>query len=148
MTSKSRIRPLSPEENADYGHARVKDQAFDVIRLLWARRQAEGMKQADLAAKTGKDQGWISRNLRGPGNWTFRTYGAFLAGLNAEVEMVGHLLEDRHSSSGENYHVYADFAHEPARSNSTVIVKQEKLPESASSSVCNPKVEFDLLGTA
>jgi hypothetical protein len=85
---------MSAEELATYGFARVRDIAFDAVQSLWRRRQAEGMTQAQLAETIGKDAGWVSRNLRGPGNWTARTVGAFVVGLNGEIEITVHALED------------------------------------------------------
>jgi hypothetical protein len=86
----------------------VRDIAFDAVQSLWRRRQAEGMTQAQLAETIGKDAGWVSRNLRGPGNWTARTVGAFVVGLNGEIEITVHALEDP-LPIRSNYHAYSGY---------------------------------------
>lgn len=85
---------LNPKELEAYGFARVRDVAFDAVRALWKRRQAEGMTQKDLAARIGRDPAWVSRYLKGPGNWTLRTFGAFVIALNGEAEIQIFRLED------------------------------------------------------
>lgn len=85
---------MTGEELATFGFARLRDLAFDAVQSLWRRRQAAGMTQAQLAQAIGKDTGWVSRNLRGPGNWTMKTIGAFVIGLNGEIEISVHALED------------------------------------------------------
>jgi transcriptional regulator with XRE-family HTH domain len=85
---------LAPREREAYGFARVRDIAFDAVRELWMRRQASGMTQKDLAAKLGRDQGWVSRYLKGPGNWTLRTIGSFVEALDGEIEIKVYALED------------------------------------------------------
>lgn len=90
---------LTPSERADYGFARVRDVAFDAIIALWRRRKEEGMKQFDIAAAIGKDEGWVSRKLRGPGNWTLRVMGEFVEALNGEIEIKVHAMEDRPEDS-------------------------------------------------
>src|SRR5437773_2090655 len=82
MTSLSDIAPLSPEQRASYGVARAKSIAFDAVHALWRRRRAEGKSQAELAKVLGKDEGWLSKNLRGPGNWTMRTLGELVEALD------------------------------------------------------------------
>jgi hypothetical protein len=106
---------MTPEERALYGFARVRDAQFDAVRGLWDRRQAEGMQQADLARAIGKDEGWVSRNLRGPGNWTSKTVGAFVEGLNGEIEIKIYAIEDP-LPIPPNYHAYAGYETEPALS--------------------------------
>jgi hypothetical protein len=80
--------------NFDYGFARTRDIAFDAVMRLWDRRKAEGLTKAQLARNIGRDPAWVSRYLRGPGNWTLKTVGAFVVGLNGEVEINAHGLED------------------------------------------------------
>lgn len=86
MPIPSDLNSLSPKELRDYGFARVRDAAFDAVQSLWARRQAEGMTQADLVAAIDADAGWVSKNLRGPGNWTLRTFGAFVESLRTKLK--------------------------------------------------------------
>jgi hypothetical protein len=84
---------LRQRDLGDYGFARTRDAAFDAVLGLWRIRKAEGMKQKDLAANIGRDAGWVSASLKGPGNWTLRTLGELVAGLGGEVEIIVHPLE-------------------------------------------------------
>lgn len=86
---------LNPHELEAYGFALVRDAAFDAVRELWHRRQAEGMTQKDLAERIGRDPAWVSRYLKGPGNWTLRTFGAFVIALRGEAEINVFGLEDQ-----------------------------------------------------
>ena len=106
MTSQSDLNFLTPKERRDYGFARVRDAAFDAVCSLWARRQAE----ADLASAIDADAGWVSKNLRGPGNWTMRTFGAFVEALRGEAQISIRALEDPLPRT--NYHAYVEY--EPA----------------------------------
>jgi transcriptional regulator with XRE-family HTH domain len=108
MTSLSDIAPLTPEQRAEYGIARAKSIAFDAVHELWRRRRAEGKTQADLAKALGKDEGWLSKNLRGPGNWTIKTLGELVEALDGDLEIVLHALED-HVPELKNYHAYAGY---------------------------------------
>jgi hypothetical protein len=85
---------MTRNSDSDYGFARARDQAFDAVIRLWERRKKEGLTQAQLAAAMGRDSGWVSRHLRGPGNWTLRTVGAFVAGLQGELEIAAYPLEE------------------------------------------------------
>jgi len=104
MTMAQIVIPLSPRELAEHAAERIKDEAFDEVRTLWDRRQAEGSTQKQLADAIGRDQGWVSRNLSAPGNWTLRTIGAFAQGLNGVVSIHIHALEDRVDT--RNYDAY------------------------------------------
>lgn len=117
MTMNSEMaQSLLQRDLADYGFARVRDQAFDAVCQLWRRRQAEGMKQKDVAEILGRDEGWVSRNLHGPGNWTLRTFGELLSALRGEAEISVFALEDQPSQPG-NFNAYDDYgAHESAGS--------------------------------
>src|SRR5882672_11283893 len=91
MTSQSKTSVvMTPEQRADYGASRVRDAAYDAVMDLWRRRKSEGMTQTQLADALGGDAGWLSRNLRGPGNWTLRTVGRLVEALNGEVELKVH----------------------------------------------------------
>ena len=94
MISRSDETELKPRQRADYGFARVRDIAFDAIRLLWDRRRVAGMKQTDLANAIGRDPAWVSRSLRAPGNWTLRTIGELAEAMDGEVEIIIHANED------------------------------------------------------
>jgi transcriptional regulator with XRE-family HTH domain len=113
MTSQSKQIVMTPNERADYGFARVRDAAYDAVMDLWRRRKAEGMTQAQLADALGGDTGWLSRNLKGPGNWTLRTVGRFVEALNGEVELKVHGLEDP-LPVPPNYHAYVRYEHQTA----------------------------------
>lgn len=114
MTSPLSLAPLEADEVGDYGLARVRDVAFDAVCHLWRRRKAEGMTNRDLAAKTGRDPATISRNLRAPGNWTFRTFGELIQGLNGNVRIIVDAVEDSvHDTS--NYDAYDDYDHDDNR---------------------------------
>jgi len=78
---------------SDYGFARARDLAFDAVLTLWRKRSAGGMTQSDLANRLGRDPGWVSRKISGPGNWTLRTLGAFVEALDGELEIVATPLE-------------------------------------------------------
>jgi hypothetical protein len=149
MISTSNLRPLSAQELADYGHAIVRDLAFDVVRSLWDKRHSAGMKQFELAERIGKDPAWISRNLRGPGNWTFRTFGAFLAALDAEVEMTGHLLNDGVQKGTENFHAYDEFVDEPTRTEGkTANIKMQGSVAAPGTAASKSKVKISVLEAA
>ncbi len=84
MTSKSKRRH---SDLSDYGYARVRDAAFDAVHALWRQRKAEGMEQKDVAARIGCSPSRLNRTLRGPGNWTLRTFGELVEGMNGEAEI-------------------------------------------------------------
>lgn len=108
MTTPSDLNSLTPDEVRDYGFARVRDAAFDAVQSLWARRQTEGMTQADLAAAIAADTGWVSKNLRGPGNWTMRTFGSLVESLGGRAEITVRAAEDP-PAVRSNYHAYVDY---------------------------------------
>ena len=105
ITSFEAAQPLQHKDLADYGFARVRDQAYDAVCQLWRRRQAEGMKQKDIAEILSRDEGWVSRNLRGPGNWTLRTFGELVSALRGEAEIIVFALEDQ-PSQPRNFNAY------------------------------------------
>jgi hypothetical protein len=109
MTSRSEISPLMQREQGDYGFARVRDQAFDAVQTLWRRRQAEGMRQKDIAAFLGRKPAWVSRNLSAPGNWTLRTFGEFMQALGGEAEIRAHAVEDA-AGGARNHDAYDGYA--------------------------------------
>jgi len=111
MTTPSDLTSLTPAERRDYGFARARDAAFDAVMSLWNRRQGEGMSQLDLAAALDSDPGWVSKNLKGPGNWTLRTFGALVEALNGEAVIKVRAAEDRPEVLS-NHHAYVDY--EPA----------------------------------
>lgn len=111
MPTQSDLNSLTPRERRDYGFARIRDAAFDAVSSLWARRQTEGMTQLDLADAIDSDPGWVSRNLRGPGNWTMKTFGAFVEGLNGEALITVRAAEDP-LPIRSNYNAYVGYEQE------------------------------------
>lgn len=99
MTSQSKFLPkflpMSWPDRRAYGVARVRDGAFSEIISLWRKRKADGMKQTELADRLGRDTGWLSKKLRGPGNWTLNTIGAMVEALDGEIEIRVYDINDR-----------------------------------------------------
>jgi len=108
MTFQSKLPPLGDKDLAAYGVARAKDAAFDAIKDLWDRRRNEGMTQTDLADLIGCDPGWLSKCLRGPANWTFKTFGTLAVGLGGDPRIAICPLEDV-GSGRSNYDAWSDF---------------------------------------
>ncbi|MEH2477545.1 transcriptional regulator with XRE-family HTH domain [Nitrobacteraceae bacterium AZCC 2146] len=108
MPSLSELAPLTPEQRADYGVARAKSIAFEAVLNLWRRRRDQGKTQAELAKSLGRDEGWLSKNLRGPGNWTMKTFGELVEALDGDIEIVVHGNEDTLSTT-VNSHAYAGY---------------------------------------
>jgi hypothetical protein len=119
---------LTERDLGTYGYARARDLAFDAVRRLWDLRQSQGMKQTTLAVKIGRDPGWVSRNLRGPGNWTLRTLGEFVVGLGGRLQ-INVIAEESAPELAENFHAYHEFE-SPQRSTSRVNAIWEKSDES------------------
>ena len=115
MTSKS------DAINRDFWFARVLDLSFDAVNELWRKRQSDGLKQIELAEKLGRDTGWVSKKLRGPGNWTLRTLGELVGALEGELEIrVAPLEQPLYARS--NYDAYRDMD-----DNEDVISKSENV---------------------
>jgi DNA-binding phage protein len=93
---------------ADYGFARARDLAFDAAHSLWRVRRSNGMKQVDIAKALGRSPSWVNRSLRGPGNWTLRTFGELVEALGGEIEIHVHPLEAP-LPIPVNYHAYAGY---------------------------------------
>jgi len=108
MSSLYEIWPLTAEQRASFGVDRIKMLAFEAVHKLWARRKAEGRTQSQLAATLGRDEGWLSRNLRGPGNWTMKTFGEMIEALDGDVEIVVRGIEDPRVDRS-NDHAYAGY---------------------------------------
>jgi hypothetical protein len=99
---------LERRDLAEYGVARFRDQIFDSVLVLWRRRKAEGWTQKFVAERIGRDPGWVSRNLRAPGNWTARTAGELIQGLNGEAELLVTALEEP-AENPSNYDAYEGY---------------------------------------
>src|ERR1700682_2137522 len=106
MTSQS--AKSKQRELGDYGYARARDLAFDAVQSWCRRRQAAGVKQIDIARTLDRSPAWVSRNLRGPGNWTLRTFGAFVEALNGEAQITIRALDDAPQILS-NYHAYVGY---------------------------------------
>jgi transcriptional regulator with XRE-family HTH domain len=103
---------MHPAELREFGLMRVRDTAFSAVQKLWLRRKDEGLTQKDLASRLGRDRGWVSKNLRGPGNWTFRIFGEFVQALDGEAEIEVFALEDP-VSNPQNFNAYEKYAKTP-----------------------------------
>lgn len=108
MTSQSNIAPMTPDERAEYGYMRAKTLAFEALRKFWDRRRATGWQQIDIARTLGKNPGWVSRTLRGPGNLTLRSIGELVEAMDGEIEISIHSIDDP-LPSRPNYSAYDDF---------------------------------------
>ena len=97
------VSPLTGRELAAFGAARLRDELFEAVYKLWRRRNAAGMTKRQLAHAVDRDPAWVSRTLKGPGNWTLRTAGELIQALNGEVEILVLGLED---STRDNYNAY------------------------------------------
>ncbi|MDA8051134.1 MAG: hypothetical protein M0002_14230 [Rhodospirillales bacterium] len=109
------IAPLEGRDLAEYGVVRVRDQAFDAVLALWRKRSAAGLTQKALADAIGRDRAWVSKNLRAPGNWTLRTFGELVQGLNGEVEIKLAGSEDAVVQPA-NYYAYDGYITGPSPS--------------------------------
>ncbi|HVY50693.1 MAG TPA: helix-turn-helix transcriptional regulator [Devosia sp.] len=104
LTSGDRERPYDPE----YGLARARDAAFDAVTRLWRRRREQGMKQKDLAAIMDKRESWVSKQLRGPGNWTMKVFGQLVDALDGEIEIRVYGREEIEQGAA-NYDAYSGY---------------------------------------
>jgi len=107
MTSQSNAKQ-ERKAAADYGFARTRDLAFDAVNVLWRKRKSAGMKKTDIAEKLGRDPAWVNRALRGPGNWTLRTFGELVEALDGEMEIIVHDLTES-SVTSANYDAYLEY---------------------------------------
>ena len=106
MPSPYEADSMTNKERRDYTFARARDAAFDAIHRLWERRRNEGMTQKDIVLAIDRQPAWVSRSLRGPGNWTLRTISDLALALRGEIEIKVHALEDHELP---NYHAYAEY---------------------------------------
>ena len=63
-------------------------EAYDIAMQVVALREGAGLTQAELAARTGIDQGDISRIERGATSPTARTLQRIAEALDADVRLV------------------------------------------------------------
>lgn len=104
MTSLSNA-PVLP----GFGFARARDKAFAAIRDLWRVRQQEGVTQAEVAARLGRDPAWVCRKLSGPSNWTLRTFGDLADALDGEIEIS--ISDLKNAEGAGNSDAYCDYDH-------------------------------------
>jgi hypothetical protein len=102
---------MTPEDRATYGFGRVRNAAYEAVLELWRRRKAEGLTQLELGSRIGMDPARVCKHLSGPGNWTLRTFGELVEGLEGEAEISVHALEDP-LSCPPNFHAYAGYGDE------------------------------------
>jgi len=77
---------ISPKDRAA---ARLLGQAHREIVAAFMRRKKEcGLKQQEIAARTGLDKSAVSRMLRGGGNPTLRTLAEISWAMGMEPELV------------------------------------------------------------
>lgn len=105
MTLKSRKKRKSTDRG-DFGFAMARNAAFLAVLSLWDKRRKAGLKQTELAKIIDRDPSWVNTQLKGPGNWTMRTFGELVEALNGEVE-IQVVDRDAAISSRSNYDAYA-----------------------------------------
>lgn len=123
MQSDRELYELKGKDLQNFGFARVRDIAYDAVQELWKRRKTEGWTQVQIAENLGCDTGWLSKHLKGSGNWTFRTFGTLVQGLHGTVEITVRAAEDAiHGTQNHNpYSGYVLDVH-PIISSSTAAV--------------------------
>ena len=101
-------RTLERRDLAEYGAVRLRDQVFDAVLSLWRRRRDQGWTQKIVAQNIGRDTGWVSRNLRAPGNWTLQTAGELIQALDGEAEIKIAGLDDE-TETPSNYDAFEGY---------------------------------------
>lgn len=71
---------LSPGTRAFLG-SRARNAFFNFVHERLREAKAEGLTQAKLAERLGKDPGRLSNTLSSPGNWTIDTIAELLFGI-------------------------------------------------------------------
>lgn len=84
VTAARRSR-LAPDAKA---HREVFEQTYDIARQIIELRERHGLTQAELAVRSGIDQGDISRIERGATSPTARTLKRIAEALGAELRFV------------------------------------------------------------
>ncbi|MBY5820402.1 hypothetical protein HFN60_32965 [Rhizobium leguminosarum] len=95
----------SNEEIRQRGYLKARDEAFNAVYKLWCKRIEEGVSQKDIAEFLGRDAAWVSRALRGPANWTMRTFGELVEALDGVIEIGIVPVEDLPL---DNYDIYEE----------------------------------------
>jgi transcriptional regulator with XRE-family HTH domain len=82
------VDPVS-EVSKVYGRTVARVQVASAVWALWDRlRREHGVDQQWLADRMGKDKSWVSRLLKGPGNWTLDTVGEILEAMGGRITLV------------------------------------------------------------
>jgi transcriptional regulator with XRE-family HTH domain len=110
----------------EYAVARARDIAFDAVLRLWRKRKATGMQQADLAEILGREKGWVSKQLKGPGNWTLRTMAELVEALDGELEIQAFGREEP-VDSRTNHDAYSGYER-PLEESVSVSSASQKAP--------------------
>ena len=95
----------SNEETRQRGYLKARDEAFNAVYKLWCKRFDQGVSQKDIAEFLGRDPAWVSRALRGPANWTMRTFGELVEALNGVIEIGIVPVEEL---PRDNYDIYEE----------------------------------------
>jgi ribosome-binding protein aMBF1 (putative translation factor) len=81
----ARRERLAPDTTAS---RQVFEQAYDIAVQIIELREHQGLTQADLAERSGIDQGDISRIERGSTSPTARTLQRIAEALDADVRLI------------------------------------------------------------
>jgi hypothetical protein len=119
MTASNSSARRRGSDRGDYGFARARDLAFDAVSSLWRRRRAAGVKQRDIAKILNRDRGWVSKQFRGPGNWTLRIVGELIEAMDGELSIAAFGLEDQ-ITPVRNFDAYAEYGPTPVATAVTV----------------------------
>lgn len=111
MTSTSTDRRRG-SDRGDYGYARVRDQAFDAVLSLWRKRKAQGMLRKEIAETLNTSESWVSKQFRGPSNWTLRTIGELIEAMDGELEITAFGKEEP-ASDLVNSDAYSGYDDDP-----------------------------------
>lgn len=95
----------SNEETRQRGYLKARDEAFNAVYKLWCKRVEQGVSQKDIAAFLGRDAAWVSRALRGPANWTMRTFGELVEALDGVIDIGIVPVEEL---PRDNYDIYEE----------------------------------------
>lgn len=85
-----------PIGKLSYFRERFRDHLYELVVEEFLKREAEGLKRADLARRIGRRPEQITRWLNSPGNWTLETVSDLvLAVCKAEPKVRLQPLSDR-----------------------------------------------------
>lgn len=121
---------FTPLERRNLGCARAQHAVFDAVMELWEVRQQQGLTQAEIAEFLGRDPGWVSRTLSGPGNWTLKTLGEFIEALNGLIEIK---LLRREALHPGNFNIYSATIDEHAQKHCPIVTFNAVRPNTTTS---------------